>query len=244
MFHHYSKDDTQRGEVNPGLAYDLWPDSWNTVHYKAYSTCKKIILHKIDSSTLVGEKNFFSLIKNRKSKREYSEKPVTIEEISLLLHYGCGVIEDSDSVYKRAHPSAGGNYPIEIYLYVNKSGGDIPTGIYHYNINDHTLDLLKEKENTKDFLAKNFTYDWIRNASVCIIFTAVFDRTTQKYGERGYRYILIEVGHISQNIYLLCEHLGLSCTGLGGTKDIEIEKTLDIDGVHESVIYGMSLGKE
>jgi len=243
IFHLYSKDHTQRGEVNPGLERELWPESWNTIYYKSYPSSKKIILPKIDSSNIHNNDDIFELISKRKSKREYSDNPITIDELSILLKYSCGVMEDSDNHYSRAQPSAGGRYPIELYVYIHKPSGKLPSGVYHYNVKDHALDVLSQNTITKEFLAENFTYEWVQDSSMCIIFTGAFDRTKMKYGERGYRYTLLEAGHIAQNMYLVCENLNIRCTGLGGTKDSNIEKHLKIDGVNEAVVYAMSFGK-
>ena len=73
--------------------------------------------------------------------------------------------------------------------------------------------------------------------------TSQFERTQMKYGERGYRYILLEAGHIGQNICLVSETLGLKCCALGGTMDKNLEELLDIDGETESVVYGFAIGK-
>jgi SagB-type dehydrogenase family enzyme len=73
--------------------------------------------------------------------------------------------------------------------------------------------------------------------------TDVFWRNQNKYGERGYRYILLEAGHIGQNIYLVSEALGLKCCALGGTRDENLEELVDIDGVTESVVYALAVGK-
>lgn len=79
--------------------------------------------------------------------------------------------------------------------------------------------------------------------AVFFLMTAVFHRNQVKYGERGYRYILIETGHIGQNLYLVSEAAGIKCRALGGTRDENIEKLLDIDGIGESVVYAVAVGK-
>ena len=72
--------------------------------------------------------------------------------------------------------------------------------------------------------------------------TAVFSRNQMKYGERGYRYVLLEAGHIGQNMYLNAAALSLKCCALGGTIDSKLEKFLDIDGITESVVYAVAFG--
>jgi len=94
-------------------------------------------------------------------------------------------------------------------------------------------------------LDKIATYEFVKDASLIIFQTAVFWRTCIKYGERGYRFVLQESGHIGQNIYLVSEVLNLKCCALGGFRisDEQIEKLLDIDGITESLIYTSVIGK-
>jgi SagB-type dehydrogenase family enzyme len=88
-----------------------------------------------------------------------------------------------------------------------------------------------------------FAYSWVQDASVALILTGVFSRTRVKYGQRGYRYTMLEAGHIGQNVYLVSEALGLKCRGMGGSYDIALEQLLGIDGENESVLYTLILGK-
>ena len=119
----------------------------------------------------------------------------------------------------------------------------LKAGLYHYNVKDHALDVLWDREFSDDDIGQIFTYPWVRDAAIGIVMTAVFSRNQSKYGERGYRYILLEAGHIGQNIYLVSEALGLKCCALGGTRDENLEKLIDIDGITESVVYGFAVGK-
>ncbi len=239
IFHESSKDPSQGGVVFPGLSREKWPDSWNTVEYKAYKYSKRITLEKNPEKTLKVNKDILELILDRKSGRDYSYKILTLVELSFILKYSCGVLDSG----RRANPSAGGRYPIEIYIYVIKDSKDLPSGIYHYNIKEHSLEVVNEKLFSREDIAKSFRYSFVRDSSIVVILTSVFERTKRKYGERGYRYILLEAGHIVQNFYILCGSIGVSCTGLGGTKDIEIERSLSLDGSHESLVYGAVFGK-
>ena len=86
-------------------------------------------------------------------------------------------------------------------------------------------------------------YPYVKNASVAIVMSAIFWRMQNKYGERGYRNILLEAGHIGQNIYLISEALGLKCCAQAGTIDESLEKFLSLDGREESIVYGFAIGK-
>ena len=129
-----------------------------------------------------------------------------------------------------------------MYPLVLSGTDDVPSGLYHYNVKSHSLDVLWQREFPEAELLKLFTYPWVAQASVVFILTAQFSRTQSKYGERGYRYILLEAGHMAQNMYLVAADQGVKCCALGGTKDELIEKLLDIDGITESVVYAVALG--
>ena len=103
--------------------------------------------------------------------------------------------------------------------------------------------MLWDREFSDEDMGQLFTYPWVKDAAIGFVMTAVFWRNRNKYGERGYRYVLHEAGHIGQNVYLVSEALGLKCCALGGTRDENLEKFIDIDGVTESVVYALALGK-
>jgi len=218
----------------------LWPEEWKTIYYKTYPRLPKIKLeHK--------EINFdlFRALKNRASRREFTRESLAKEEISLLLKYSCGINGtlpgSGDS--KRVQPSGGARFPIEMYPVIFRSGGEFKAGLYHYDVKNHQLDVLWRRDFADEDIMNLFNYSQMKEAAAALVMTAVFSRTQNKYGERGYRYILLEAGHIGQNIHLVCEALNLKCFALGGTKDENLEKLIDIDGVTESVIYAFAVGK-
>ena len=241
VFHQSSKNHT-KGHLPISTDFKDWPDEWKATYYKAYPRLPKIELEDGPPSA-----DFFDLIKKRKSRRDFLREPITKKELSLLLKYSCGNTEPMASGrFHRAQASGGARFPIEVYpiIFRSDSAGDgLMAGLYHYNVKDHGLDVLWAREFSDDNIHGIFTYPWVKDAAVGIVMTAVFWRNQNKYGERGYRYILLEAGHIGQNLYLACEAMGLKCCALGGTKDENLEKLIDIDGVTESVVYGLAIGK-
>ncbi|KKT17639.1 MAG: hypothetical protein UV98_C0004G0007 [Parcubacteria group bacterium GW2011_GWB1_43_6] len=239
IFHHSSKD---RAKGHPTITADekTWPKEWKTIYYKAYPR-----LPKIDLEDEPPQSALFSLVKKRKSNRDFTRTQITKRELSLLLKYSCGetglLLEDGR--HRRVQPSAGARYPIEIYPIVFRTGEDLRSGLYHYNVKDHNLDVLWDREFSDGDIDKFFTYSWVKDAAVALVMTAIFWRTQNKYGERGYRYILLEAGHIGQNIQLVSEALGLKYCALGGTRDEFLEPFLGIDGISESVVYALAIGK-
>ncbi len=91
--------------------------------------------------------------------------------------------------------------------------------MYHYDVKEHALDVLWQRSFTKADIANLFVYDWIGEASCALLMTAVFWRNQVKYGQRGYRYVLLEAGHIGENGYLTAEALGGGGCGMGGMQE-------------------------
>lgn len=238
IFHQSSKNRTKGHPVIPMDSRD-WPEEWKTTYYKTYPR-----LLKIDLTDNPPSADFFDLIKKRESRRDFTRTPIAKNELSLLLKYSCGNIRQLEGGQnRRAQPSGGARFPIEVYPIIFRSGEDLKSGLYHYNVKAHKLDVLWDRQFSDEDIDNLFTYPWAKGAALGIVMTSVFWRTQQKYGERGYRFVLLEAGHIGQNIYLISEALGLKCCALAGTYDENLEKLIDIDGVTESVVYALAIGK-
>ncbi|NMB57425.1 SagB/ThcOx family dehydrogenase [Candidatus Beckwithbacteria bacterium] len=230
---------TKINEINKKNKPKLIPESWKTVYYKGYIRLEKVDLPAPKIET---QKKIADIFNERKSERKFSNKSINKKLISTLIYYSAGVKELTLKTASRFYPSAGGRYPLETYLIsINTQLGK---GIFHYYPKSHYLERLSRLSNNLD-LKKIFpNNDWIIQAPLIIIVTALFKRTTIKYGDRGYRNILIEAGHMGQNIYLLSSILNLNCCALGGFIDDKINFLLDLDGVEESVVYAFALGNK
>lgn len=181
-------------------------------------------------------------IKKRRSVRTYSEKALTLEEISQLLFAAQGITGEYYGQPLRSAPSAGALYPIEIYLVVGNVK-NLKPGIYHYAVLEHSLELLKEGDFRKKLRSAALDQEMVEDAAVTFILTTIWERVTHKYEERGYRYAYIEAGHISQNIYLQATSLGLGSVSVGAFFDDKVNKLLEIDGEKESAIYLHPVGR-
>ncbi len=206
----------------------------STTYFKEYQRLDKINLLKPQII-----KNYISeaLIK-RGSTRNFSTKKLTLKEISTILIYSAGI--NNRNPNHRFYPSAGAKYPLEVYLISLNS--EISKGIYHFNIKKNYLELIN-----KDFdLKKMFYQPWkIENSSIIIVITSIFFRNMIKYGNRGYRYVLIEAGHVGQNIDLLCSSLNIGVCAVGGYYDINLNEYLNIyDDNIESSIYAFAIGNK
>lgn len=212
-----------------------WPKAWTTIFLREYLRLDKIVLPEpFLDSILLKE----ALVK-RSSQREYSKEPLSLENLSSLLYFSCG-IKDSIGFISRFYPSAGGRYPLELYLISQNS--ELPKGVYHYNIRYHSLEILLKLNafNADDY----FNQDFIKKASIIILLAAHFKRNTIKYGQRGYRHVISEAGHIGQNFWLVSAALNLAICGVGGYLDDKLNELLDIDGVKETVIYVLTAGNK
>jgi SagB-type dehydrogenase family enzyme len=187
-------------------------------------------------------------IRTRRSTYTWEEKAISQAQLGTLLRLGAGIVQsklvDGKMYHYRAAPSGGARYPIEIYPVIFNVAGFAP-GIYHYSYLDHALEVLYCNQDIKStVLTTTFYQDFIEKAGVIFLLTAVFERTMYKYSDRGYRYILLEAGHIAQNICLLATSLQLGTLCLGGVYEQKIEPLLWIDGFSESLIYVVAAGHE
>jgi SagB-type dehydrogenase family enzyme len=185
------------------------------------------------------------VIGRRRTRRNFTGKGIGLRKLARILHCAYGVTSRNSGRTNapafRACPSAGALYPLEIYPIVLNSR-DLHKGLYHYNVQKHSLERLS-KANSYDQLDKNlFGAELMPRADVALVITAVLERTLRKYGERGYRFILIEVGHMAQNVSLVCESLDLNSVCLGGFYEDGLAKLLSIEPRLESVQYIVLIG--
>jgi SagB-type dehydrogenase family enzyme len=182
----------------------------------------------------------FSLEKSlltRRSVRDYSATPLTLNEVSQLLWSAQGITSDSGG---RTAPSAGGLYPLEVYL-ITGQAVSLGQGIYRYKPEGHTLVLLKEADVREDLSEAALGQTAVKQASVNIVISAIYERTTQKYGDRGIRYAHMEVGHAAQNICLQAAALNLGAVTIGAFDDDKARVLLNMPA-NENPLYIIPVG--
>ncbi len=239
LFHSVSKNrrtETYNPEVNNP---EHWPDSWKTTYYKTYPRFETIAL----SAPAHIETQLSAAIRGRHSTRQYDVR-VTEPALSQLLFYSVGEIDHEalSGRGRRACASAGARFPIETYILLLKDVGAIPAGIYHYAVEVHGLTQLAKKQLSQDILNTMFRQAETQSATAIIFLAGVFAREVDKYGERGYRNVLIEAGAIGQQMYVLASALALGCVAMSGIEDEVIERMLGIDGFTESVVHTIVIG--
>ncbi|GAA3649597.1 hypothetical protein GCM10022224_010360 [Nonomuraea antimicrobica] len=185
-------------------------------------------------------------IAERRSARRFSAESLTLPEVASLLMLSAGLPAEPGAAGRttfRAAPSAGGLHPTEIYVVVRAVDGLDP-GIYHYRANDHVLEALLLDPTAAGRLAAASSYpETLETAAATLVLTAVFGRTTLKYGERAYRFVVLEIGHVAQNVLLVASALGCGAVPIGGFVDDEVHAILDVDGVEEASFYLLPVGR-
>ena len=172
----------------------------------------EIRLHK---PILDGKKSLEECIYKRESIRRYENKSIEPDKISQILWATQGKKGN-----KRTVPSAGATYPLEIYVTIKDKG------FYYYNYNNHVLELNNEDDLTHELTEASWNQTFIAEAYLNIIICAEYSRTTQRYGERGIRYVYMEVGHCAQNIHLEAVALGLVSVPIGAFNDKDVKEVL------------------
>jgi SagB-type dehydrogenase family enzyme len=205
--------------------------------YKKYPKAKKIKLPKLGYEGLSLEE----ALRTRRSIRDYTDKPLLLNALSQLLFSAQGVTDRDGDLMLRTAPSAGALYPIEIYVVVNNVAG-LEKGIYHYTVPDHELELTQKGDFRRKIIGCALDQEMAGESDVTFILTAIFQRVTWKYEERGYRYAYMEAGHIGQNIALQAASLGLGAVGIGAFYDDDVNKLIGIDGKSEAALYLYAVG--
>ncbi len=181
---------------------------------------------ELPSPSLEGEVDLEKVISNRRSIREFSDEPLTLNQISQLLWAAQG-ITDPDNNFRSA-PSAGALYPMEVFLILGNAE-ELDAGVYRYKPEDHSLEIVKEGDIRGDLRRASLGQRAIEQAPINIVITAEYTRTTGHYGARGERYVHMEAGHIGQNIYLQAAALGLGTVAIGAFNDGDVASLLDIE---------------
>jgi SagB-type dehydrogenase family enzyme len=195
-------------------------------------------LIELPKPSLKGAMAVEEALAKRRSVREYSDLALTLNELSQLLWAAQG-LTSSDG--HRTAPSAGALYPLELYVVVGKVDG-LSSGVYKYRPSEHELSLLASGDKRPELYRACLEQDFIAKAAVSIVFAAVYERATGKYGERGRRYVHYEVGHAAQNVYLQATALHLGSVVVGAFQDDRVRKVVQL-ARDEEPLYVMPVGK-
>jgi SagB-type dehydrogenase family enzyme len=223
----------------PNHSLDLPLPEWGSRPplYKSYPDADRVALpggHDFRGLTVE------EALEARRSVRQYAAGPLPLAALSGLLHAAQGITEERLGF--RAAPSAGALYPIEVYPVVHSVAG-LASGIYHYAVREHELELLRQGDLRSDVTRAGVFQSFLGQSPVCFLLSAVFQRTRWKYRERAYRYILMEAGHVGQNLYLAATSRGLGACAVGAFYDGQFNRLVGLDPQEEAILYVVSVGE-
>lgn len=167
----------------------------------------------------------------RRSHREFTTERLNELEISQLLWAAQGITADWGG---RTAPSAGGLYPLELYLLT-------PGAYRHYVAEGHRVELLADRDLRAEAAAAAFHQPAIGAAALTLVIVAVYARTARKYGDRGRRYVELEAGHAAQNVLLQAAAIGLAAVPIGAFDDHRLARTLRLPSGH-APLYIVAVG--
>lgn len=187
--------------------------------------------------------NLWQTLQTRRSRRRFSPSETGLATISRLLWASQGITGQAGRYFFRTAPSGGALYPIETYLAVNR-GKEIPPGLYHFNVGEFALERLQSGNLGPALAMAALNQKMLSEAATVFIWSAIPRRAMSKYGERGMRYLLLDAGHICQNLLLAAEALELAACPAAAFFDAEMNGLLGLDGIEESVLYLAAVGEK
>jgi len=203
------------------------------------STPESAVTIKLPEPRTKGEVSLEETMFKRRSVRDFADKPLTLQEVSQLLWSAQGITSRWGG---RTAPSAGALYPLEVYLVAGNVDNLAPS-VYKYKADGHELTLVKDKDVRKELAEAALGQEYVKEGAVDIVIAAVYERTTQKYGDRGIRYVHMEAGHAAQNIYLQATALNLGTVTIGAFYDNQVKDILGMPQ-NEALLYIMPVGRK
>lgn len=182
-----------------------------------------------------GDVSLERTIHKRRTIRSFEGKALTLKQLSQVLWAAQGITDIGE--FKRAAPSAGALYPIDIYGVVGRDCIEkLDAGVYLYEPASHTISLVKEGDFRRDIAIASLGQMWMAHAPLTLVITAEYSRITVKYRQRGIRYAIMEAGHIGQNIFLQSQAMGLEAGIVGAFEDQEVIQVMGSKKTHKPLL--------
>lgn len=216
------------------------PEVTPVARYKTYPEAEKIPL-PLDWS--LHEARILPLLQHRRALRKYSSKSIELRELAFLLWAAQGVTAKMGDHFLRTSPSAGALYPIETYIVAN-TVEKLPAGLYHFDVKQFQLERLSSEIRGTDASRVCLDQDFMAGASLTFFWTGILRRSMAKYGERGFRYLFLDAGHICQNTLMAAEAIGCGGCPVAAFYDEEANSLLGVDGMDETALYAASIGRK
>ncbi|MCF7858870.1 MAG: SagB/ThcOx family dehydrogenase [Candidatus Cloacimonetes bacterium] len=215
---------------------------------KEYDTDKELIDLKPGDEINIQNADLISNIKNRKSHRKFNNDPVTKDELSFLLWATQGVkkiFERNKKAYAtfRTVPSAGARHPLETYLLINNISG-LKKGLYRYLALEHKLLFLnKIQDAATKITSATQGQKFIGEAAVVFIWSCIAYRGEWRYNIASHKAMLLDAGHLCQNLYLACEGIAAGTCAIAAYDQDKVDKLIGVDGQNEYSVYLAPVGK-
>jgi SagB-type dehydrogenase family enzyme len=220
-----------------------WRDNLGSIpatkQFKNYPEVERLQLPEPDLSFSA---NLWQCLAKRRSERDYTTNPLSLEELAKLMWAAQGITARAGIHLLRTAPSAGALYPFETYLYIDRVEA-VTQGLYHFNVADFSLEGLQDGSFNQLITRACFGQPVVRRASVVFIWTAMMLRCMFKYRDRAMRYIPMDLGHVCQNVQLAATAMDLGSCPIGAFYDDDINELLGVDGEEETVLYLITVGK-
>jgi SagB-type dehydrogenase family enzyme len=185
-----------------------------------------------------------SLQRARHSCRAFAARQMPLATLAALLAGTQGIVGATEASFlRRATPSAGGLFPLDLHVFARRVDG-LPEGLHRYDPLAHALIELDRHDVSGRLAEAAYAYPFIVDANAVFALVARFPRTQDKYGPRGYRYILLEAGHCAQNLILRAAELDLGSLCIGGFADGLLNAQLGLDPTVAGVVYLVAAGFE
>jgi SagB-type dehydrogenase family enzyme len=241
LFHENSKINRHQRFFGNDYVVDVMQDHRDALDYEAMPE------ERLHFPSGLVDPAMVSAIEQRSTHYDWDDTRLTREQLSALLELSCGLnaSEAFDPQLRvrprRNCPSGGAMHPLEVFVSVRNVDGMAP-GLYHFNPHRCSLNRLREGDQSVE-ISQAFVQNQIIQGAACVwMITAIFERTVFKYGNRGYRFALLEAGHMAQISNSLATSLGVHCHNIGGFFDHEIDQYLGIDGLNHSTVYCLAFG--
>jgi SagB-type dehydrogenase family enzyme len=232
------------------LLYHLNSEPW--LNDEAYESAgRQEILRGAEDAVALpppGASALSSLLARRSSCRAFAARPMPLAAAGALAAAAQGVVEIRDmgggsTIVRRAAPSAGGLYPLELYAFARRVE-ELPDGVFRYDPFGHALEPAGEADWSERLAEALYAWPFVENANLVLALAGTFLRTQKKYGPRGYRYMLLEAGHAVQNVCLRAAELELATLCIGGFVDSRMGALLGLAPTEAGVLYMVAAGYE
>ena len=193
---------------------------------------------------VVKEHDYVALLRDRVSNRFYAEDPTTLDQLAFLLWSTQGVraIRGKNYAALRPVPSAGARHAFETYLLVSRVEG-LKEGVYHYLPMEHALEPISlEGDMAEKAIRCACDQKWAGKAAVTFVYTAVAYRSEWRYNINAHRVMLIDAGHVVQNLYLSAQAIGCGTCAIAAFRQEDTDKLLQVDGKEEFAVYMAPVG--